>query len=464
LRFRPAIPAKKKLDRPFRIYTSLAYSTMNNSGKKNLTEQEVKQVVSALIDRSILVEDERKLDGRAIPDVAGRFGVTERTIQRIWKRAKENRETMGAYTASPQKKANSGRKPIYDDEELMLSLEAVAGEKRGTMRSVANELGISASTICRKVPEGIFRAHSSPLTPYLTEANKVGRFLYALERVREVDGRLFFHDAYDEVHVDEKWFNVTQMNKRMYLTPRENDPKRMVKHKSHIMKVMFLAAAARPRFDDDGNCTFDGKIGIWPFVEKVQAQRSSVNRPRGTWETKPVNVTKDVYREMMLQKVVPAIREKWPVGDRHRGVTVRIQQDNAPSHMGPDDAQWKATTSDNLRPLISLSEQPPNSPDMNVLDLGFFRALQSASWQQTPTTTIDGLIKNVTKAWDDYDPALLNRIWLTHASILNEVMEQHGNNHYKIPHMGKASLERKGELPITIELTEVNSEQYEHMK
>jgi len=42
----------------FRIYTSLAHSTMNNSGKKNLTEQEVKQVISALIDWSILVEDE----------------------------------------------------------------------------------------------------------------------------------------------------------------------------------------------------------------------------------------------------------------------------------------------------------------------------------------------------------------------------------------------------------------------
>jgi hypothetical protein len=40
---------------------------------------------------------------------------------------------------------------------------------------------------------------------------------------------------------------------------------------------MFLCALARPRFDDNGNCTFDGKIGMWPFVEKVEAQRRSDN-------------------------------------------------------------------------------------------------------------------------------------------------------------------------------------------
>jgi len=98
---------------------------------------------------------------------------------------------------------------------------------------------------------------------------------------------------------------------------------------------------------------------------------------------------------------------------------------------------------------------------MNVLDLGFFRALQSASWQQTPQTTIDSLINNIVKAWDEYDPVLLNRIWLTHASLLNEVIEQNGGNNYKIPHMGKARLERDGNLPVAIELTERNAEEFE---
>ena len=32
---------------------------------------------------------------------------------------------------------------------------------------------------------------------------------------------------------------------------------------------MFLSVVVRPRYNDEGNCTFDGKIGIWPFVRKV---------------------------------------------------------------------------------------------------------------------------------------------------------------------------------------------------
>ena len=41
---------------------------------------------------------------------------------------------------------------------------------------------------------------------------------------------------------------------------------------------MFLSAMARPRYDAQGNCTFDGKIGVWAFVEWVQAQKRSANR------------------------------------------------------------------------------------------------------------------------------------------------------------------------------------------
>jgi len=37
-----------------------------------------------------------------------------------------------------------------------------------------------------------------------------------------------------------------------------------------IGKVMLLSAVARPIYDDEGNCIFDGKLGVWPFVRKVQ--------------------------------------------------------------------------------------------------------------------------------------------------------------------------------------------------
>jgi hypothetical protein len=104
--------------------------------------------------------------------------------------------------------------------------------------------------------------------------------------------------------VDEKWFFITKAQLHLYLASDEVAPVRRVKHKSHIQKFMFLSAVARPstRFNAQGDMTWDGLIGIWPFTQQVAAQRGSVNRPAGTMETKNVNVTKDVYRELMIKK------------------------------------------------------------------------------------------------------------------------------------------------------------------
>ena len=57
--------------------------------------------------------------------------------------------------------------------------------------------------------------------------------------------------------------------RNFYLLPNEEDPYRTVRNKNFIEKVMFLSAVALPRYDNDGNCIFDGKIGVWAFVRKV---------------------------------------------------------------------------------------------------------------------------------------------------------------------------------------------------
>ena len=78
-----------------------------------------------------------------------------------------------------------------------------------------------------------------------------------------------------------------------------------------MIKVMFLCAVTQAQYNAEGNCIF-GKIGLWPLVERVRAQRSSVNQPAGTWETKTVSVTKELYRTYVVEKVTPAIIAKWP--------------------------------------------------------------------------------------------------------------------------------------------------------
>ena len=93
----------------------------------------------------------------------------------------------------------------------------------------------------------------------------------------------------------------------MYCVPGEVVPERYCQNKDHLIKVMFLCAIARPRYNDAGTCIFDGKIGMWPFVEIRIARRSSPNQPAGTPETKVINCNKETYRRFMIEKVVTAI-------------------------------------------------------------------------------------------------------------------------------------------------------------
>ena len=186
---------------------------------------------------------------------------------------------------------------------------------------------------------------------------------------------LKFIGMYNIVHIDEKWFYMTKKSKKYYLLPSEDDPLRSCQSKNFIPKVMFLTAIARPRFDDEGNETFSGKIGVFPLVNVEPAVRRSQYREAGTLQTKPLkSVNKETIRALLLEKVIPTIRAKWPSEDAEK--TIFIQQDNARTHVRPTDEAFQVAASHNGF-NIRLLCQPTNSPDLNVLDLGFFRAIQS---------------------------------------------------------------------------------------
>jgi hypothetical protein len=79
---------------------------------------------------------------------------------------------------------------------------------------------------------------------------------------------LKYKTFYNEVHVDEKWFYLVRDNARYYLTPNKPLPRtKTAQHKSHITKVMFLCALARPRYNNTTCQWFDGLIGIYPVGE-----------------------------------------------------------------------------------------------------------------------------------------------------------------------------------------------------
>ncbi|XP_057770702.1 uncharacterized protein LOC130990491 [Salvia miltiorrhiza] len=410
--------------------------------KPNLHDVIRKQIFDDLLSRS----KDLKLPHGATNEVAELFSVHVRTVRRIWKQGKDCLLRNEAVNVCSRKSKNCGRKRLALDSDILMNIPLA---KRTTMRDVAAAANVGLHAVHKLLKSGDIRRHSNCIKPLLTDRNKKMRLEWCLSMLdpRSVHQDPIFKGLFDIVFIDEKWFNMTKRTENYYLSRVEDDPLRTCKSTNFIGKVMFSAAMTRPRMDENGNCIFDGKIGCFPLVTHVVAQRSSANRAAGTLEIKPItSITKDVMRSFMLDKIVPAVRATWPREDMHN--TIFIQQDNAPTHIDPSDKYFQEVAKQDGFD-IRLICQPPNSPDLNILDLGFFRAIQAIQYKQCPKTVAE-LVNVVEKAFEEYSPVLSNRIFLTLQSCMVEIMKARGSNDYKIPHLKKEQLEKEGRLPLNL--------------
>ena len=90
----------------------------------------------------------------------------------------------------------------------------------------------------------------------------------------------------------------------------------------------------------------------------------------------------------MLTKVLPSIKEKWPRNHSPGIIHVGLQHDNAPVHFSEDEpalVEAAQSANNDERWAFHLKEQPANSPDTNIHDLGFFNSLQSPHWKRRRT-------------------------------------------------------------------------------
>ncbi|KAL7572931.1 hypothetical protein ACA910_007438 [Epithemia clementina (nom. ined.)] len=211
---------------------------------------------------------------------------------------------------------------------------------------------------------------------------------------------------------------------------------------------MFLCAVARPRFCTTSNSWFDGKIGIWPVGDWVPAQRASCNCARGTLVWRNKNITREVYRDYLVNKLLPAIHQRWPLSGTSK---IRIQQDGAKCHIPDDDPEFCDALDNSGLHETTIYTQAANSPDVNICDLGFFRAIQSANDEIAADER--AMIENVEAAYWNYPHEQLNKTWLTLQSCFNGIIETLGSNNYYIPHMGKDALQRTGALPLVLDVT-----------
>ncbi|XP_058776079.1 uncharacterized protein LOC131650383 [Vicia villosa] len=274
----------------FSIENDSLTSEINSRKRGFLTNEQRKAIYHLLMSLSV---DGKSHKYGVIPRISSLYNVHRSVIYRIWNQVKDTCNVC-------HRKTLCGRKRVQLDFERM---RQVPLSKRLTYRALSNSLNIPKTSLIRLQKSGVIRRHSNTLKPYLKEDNMINHLRFCKDML---DSNNLPHDPkfismHNIVFIDEKWFYITKTKNNYYLLSDEEKPYRTCKSKNFIGKLMFLDAVARPRFDDEKNVTFSGKIGIFSFVYEQPARRSSVNRVGGTLERKPItSVTREVNKSFLI--------------------------------------------------------------------------------------------------------------------------------------------------------------------
>ena len=193
--------------------------------KREMTKSQRIQMVMML--QTLEMDDGMRSGSFAM--VAKCFGMARSTVYRLWNRVV--RTCAHGHIISPEfqsHKKNCGRPPIYPSEFVREGIKNIPVRKRLTQRKLAASLGVSKTMVQCWIVDSTIRVHCNSLKPVLMEENKVARLIMALEAHDPQDPSKFL-DMMDRIHVDEKWFFLSQQRARYLLLPEEKNPKRCVK-------------------------------------------------------------------------------------------------------------------------------------------------------------------------------------------------------------------------------------------
>jgi len=315
------LPTSCSLNVQFEDRIPLDTLTMTGKGKQ-LTAANRKAAYYMIVAMS---DDDGPQRG-AFNIAASFFDVLRQAVAKMWRQINENVKKLEADHGTANDENNvfldstfesrigdrRRGKHKHDREALKAAIKALPSNQCRKCRHLSAKVNVPISTLHEMLKSQKFlKRHSSTLKPKLTTSNKHLRMMHCLDHINPVtiNSRtqpMKHQDLFDEVHVDEKLFYVSRDGESYITCFDEEPPEREVGHKSHITKVMFLCAQARPRLLHNG-VWWDGKIGIWPVGCCRAAQRASVNRPAGTLLFKNETIDMDKCRSMLINDVVPAM-------------------------------------------------------------------------------------------------------------------------------------------------------------
>jgi hypothetical protein len=411
--------------------------------RKELSTPEKSTIVSTA--NKMLIKGTNKLQRGAMKQLSLTFGKSERQIRRIRQHYHEQEDAGIKFPSLKRQKTECGRKSKLTPE-ISEAIEKIAQDYASSCRYMSIralqadlrslEFHLSTRT-CRLYLKSLgCKVSKVWIKPLLTDKHKSDRMLWIINKADRAHGLLFnkFQSCYNRVHVDETWIYLKQTSSKIRLLRNSVLPVNPTcKHKSHIVKVMFLAALGRPQRRPDGTW-FDGKVCMLPCITQSPAKRTSKNRLAGTLETHPLSVDATVYYDMMTKQggILDCIKAEmfWLKEDG-----IYIQHDGASPHNGKGNRERlrEAGLKDDWR--IVFETQPAQSPDTNICDLSFFNSIQHRIHNlKQNAKNIDQLIAKVFTAWAEYDYETLDHIWGHLFACYNSILRDAGDNKYKAPH------------------------------
>jgi hypothetical protein len=386
----------------------------------------------------------RNANGR-LPDgvreqIMEKCGISSSSLRNYVEEFEQKIQEPGVPDLSNKREGNCGVHNLMLTHELINMIYEFSAEKKGnfTYQSFARQfnarygIAIPWRTLYDWFKRlGVSQQYSF-VKPALKDKHKEWRLRFILEKLQPHDGDFHIRDQRYHVHVDEKWFYAVREYHKIKVLPDQQFPDETTRHKSHIIKVMFVAVLGMPQMVNGEK--WDGKIGLFPVTRITQAKRNSEYRLAGTDVVENVNLTADVYYDLMTREdgILAAIRDKmyWA-----RNANIVIQHDGAPAH-------WHGTNNLRLPEAgalhgwnITFQTQPAQSPDLNVCDLCFFNSLQKRSFDlRSKSNTPQQLMDTVRQAWQEYDADTLERCWGHLFAVYREILADKGDNQYIRPH------------------------------
>ena len=289
--------------------------------------------------------------------------------------------------------------------EMADELEAVTG------------IHICPTTISNWMHDSDWRVHYKRRTlPLLTPAHIKDRFAFATAHKDD--------DWTARVDLDEKLFKTKETCIELKVPPGVDVEEMRLISKTQVPGVMFLVVVGKPSLYSDG------KIALLRVAGEKEALRKSKNHEKGDVYPEDCTMTAEIFHDMVTQKVMPEVHKRYP----HKKMVI-IQQDNASPHTGHHMlARLNAHGKTFSNPTLAFEPQPARSPDTNICDLAFFRALfkHVKKLRRLDRSAFDKeqLVADVEQAWADFDSETITTMFDYKSHVMRKIVEVGGDNNY----------------------------------